>query len=78
MHEVLADVVDELLGSSAAAATGAEGLGTASEAAAAADAWMLVSELGTQPYRDNALGVCRHDSRVHETLCSYLRPMQHS
>lgn len=56
MHEVVADVVDELLGSSGAAGNGESGLAMSSEAAAAADAWMLVSELGTQPYRDNALG----------------------
>jgi hypothetical protein len=59
MHEVVGDVVDELLGTSGSAANGDSGLAMSSEAAAAADAWMLVSELGTQPYRDNALGVLR-------------------
>ena len=48
MHELLADVVDELLG--AATASGSQG------GAAAADAWMLVTDIATEPYRDNALG----------------------
>lgn len=67
MHEVVADVVDELLGSSAAGAGSAtNGLAQASAAAAAADAWMLVSELGTQPYRDNAVGpdICSCHSNI--------------
>ena len=57
MHEVLADVVEELLGAnSAAGGMQAPGSPVGSEAAAAADAWMLVSELGAQPCRDNSMG----------------------
>ena len=49
MHELLADVVEELLGRAAA-----EGGGHAS---VAADAWTLVTDIVTEPYRDNALGM---------------------
>lgn len=66
MHEVVADVVDELIGTSSG---GGGGLAQASEAAAAADAWMLVSELGTQPYRDNATGVCDIFRMVRQSFC---------
>ena len=51
MHELLADVVEELLGRAAAAAEGG------AHASVAADAWTLVTDIVTEPYRDNALGV---------------------
>lgn len=56
MHEVVAEVVEELLGSPSSSAGSAPGPGAASDASSTADAWMLVSDLGAQPYRDNAGG----------------------
>lgn len=56
MHEVVADVVEELLGAAGAGAAAGAAAAPASEGAAAADAWLLVSELGAQPYRDNSVG----------------------
>lgn len=57
VHEVVAEVVEDLLGSPCSKAGAAPGqAGAASDASATADAWMLVSDLGAQPYRENAAG----------------------
>lgn len=75
MHEVVADVVEELLGAAGAGAGAPAGAAAApaSEGAAAADAWLLVSELGAQPYRDNSVGAqlmkLRRTSTSLSSLC---------
>ncbi len=57
VHEVVAEVVEDLLESPCSRAVAAPGQGgAASDASATADAWMLVSDLGAQPYRENAAG----------------------
>lgn len=53
MHELLADVVEDLSGAVAASSNGG------SQGGAVADAWMLVTEIVTEPYRDNAFGELR-------------------
>ena len=50
MHQLFADAIEELLGQAAAAAQGA------SQPSAAVDTWMLVTDIVTEPYRDNAFG----------------------
>ncbi len=50
MHRLFADAIEELLGQAAATAQGSN------QPSAAADAWMLVTDIVTEPYRDNAFG----------------------
>lgn len=50
LHELLADVVEELLGRAGSAGPVPGG------GSITADAWMLVSDMVTEPYRDNAIG----------------------
>ncbi len=58
MHRLFADAIEELLGQAAATAQGG------SQPSAAADAWMLVTDIVTEPYRDNAFGatICDCDN----------------
>ena len=50
MHRLFADAIEELLGQAAATTQGTN------QPSAAADAWMLVTDIVTEPYRDNAFG----------------------
>lgn len=59
LHELLTDVVEDLLGKVSRETQS----GIASSAAATAEAWMMVTSLTTEPCRDNALGeqCCTYD-----------------
>ena len=50
MHRLFADAIEELLGQAAANPSGP------GQPSAHADAWMLVTDIVTEPYRDNAFG----------------------
>ena len=61
-HRLFADAIEELLGQ-AAASTGGTG-----QPSANVDAWMLVTDIVTEPYRDNAFGTALRLSNIEQCV----------